>query len=97
MLVLLWRSASCCNLLLMMSSADGIGTEVNNALTSYDVIQSPSSSFIFLISSMNSLELFTWCSVDPTSGFIILANSFATPYVTEPILENMGLRGVFSL
>ena len=50
MLVLLWRSASCCSLLLMMSSADGIGTEVNNALTSYDVTHSPSSSFIFLIS-----------------------------------------------
>ena len=60
----------------MMSSADGIGMEVNKALTSYDVIHSPSSCFMFLISSVNSLELFTWCSVDPTSGLIILAISF---------------------
>ena len=38
MLVLLGRSASCCSLLLMISSADGTGTDVNNALTSYDVM-----------------------------------------------------------
>ena len=96
MLVLLGRSASCCSLLLMISSADGTGTDVNNALTSYDVMHSSSSSFVFLISSMNSLELLTWCSVDPSSGFIFLANSLATPYVTEPMLDTMGLRGCFS-
>ena len=38
-LVLLERSASCSSLLLMMSSADGTGIEVNNAVTSEDVHQ----------------------------------------------------------
>ena len=33
-LVLLERSASCSSLLLMMSNADGIGIEVNNAVIS---------------------------------------------------------------
>ena len=78
----------------MMSSDDGTGTDVNNVLTSYDVMHSPSSSLKFLLSSMNSLELLTWCSVDPTSGLIILDSSLATPYVTDPILETMDLRGM---
>ena len=29
----------------------------------------------------------------PVRGFRILANSFATPYVTEPLLDTMGLGG----
>ena len=31
----------------------------------------------------------------PSQGFQILANSFATPYVTEPLLDKMGLMGLF--
>ena len=31
----------------------------------------------------------------PVRGFRILANSMATPYVTEPLLETVDLRGLF--
>ena len=97
MVVLLGSSASCSNFFLMMSSADGTGIEVNNAVTSYDVMHSPSSNFISFSSSANCLELLTWCCEQPISGLMILANSLATPYETEPMLDTMGLRGMFFL
>ena len=59
MMVLLECSASCSNFFLVMSNADGTGIEVNNAVTSYDVMHSPSSNLIFFISSANCLELLT--------------------------------------
>ena len=94
MIDLFGRSLSCSSLFLMISYADDTGTDVNKVVTSYDVMHSPSSNLVFLISSANSFVLFTWQLEVPTSGFMILAISLATPYVTEPILETMGLRGI---
>ena len=59
-------------------------------------MHSPSSSMVFFMSSANSLELLTWWMVLPVRGFRILANSLATPYVTEPLLDAVGLRGCSS-
>ena len=58
-------------------------------------MHSPLSSLFFLMTSENSLELLTWWMVLPVRGFRILADSFATPCVTEPLLDTKGLRGLF--
>ena len=39
------------------------------------------------------LGVFRWCGDWPTKGQMMLANSLATPYVMDPLLETMGLRG----
>ena len=78
---------------LITSNADATGIDVKSAVTSNDVIHSPSSNLMFLISSAKSFLLFTWKMDLPTRGFRILDSSLATPYVTEPILDTMGLRG----
>ena len=59
-MVLFGSSVPCSNLTLMTSNADATGIHMNSAVTSNDVIQSPSSYFMFLISSAKSLLLFTW-------------------------------------
>ena len=60
-------------------------------------MHSHSFSLVFFMSSTNSLELFTWWMVLPVMDLRILANSLATSYVTEPLLETMGLMGLFFL
>ena len=97
MVVLWWSSVSCSNFFLVTSIVDFTGMDVKRAATSYEMMHSPSSSLIFLMSSANSLELFIWWMVFPIRGFKILASSLATPYVTEPWLDTMGLRGMFFL
>ena len=52
---------------------------MNKAVTSQDVIHSPSSSLVFLTSSTNSFVLLTWWMVLPTRGLRILASPFAIP------------------
>ena len=70
--------------------------DVNKAETSHKIMHSPSLSVVFLFSSVNSLELLTWWMVLPVRGLRILANLLATPYVIEPLLDTMGLRGCSS-
>ena len=74
-----WRSLSCSNFFLITSIAGFTGIDVKRAATSCDMMHSPSSSWIFLMSYANSLGLFTWCIVFPARGFKILASSLATP------------------
>ena len=95
--VLLLSSVSCSNLFFVTCMADLTGMDVNRAETSSEMMHSPLSSLFFLMSSVNSLELLTWWIVLEVTGFRILANSLATTYVTEPLLETMGLRGLFFL
>ena len=87
MVVLFCRSLS-------LSTTGWIGTDVKSAVTSYEMIHSPCCSLMPLRCSIKSLMLWTWCVVIPTSGFRILANSLAVLYVTVPVLETMGLRGI---
>ena len=51
------RSVSRSSLFLIISKADGTGSDVNNVVITSDVIHSPSSSLVFLIS--NSFVLLT--------------------------------------
>ena len=60
MVALLWSSVSCSNFFFITCMADCTGMGVNRAETSYEVMHSPFSSLIFLMSSANSLELLTW-------------------------------------
>ena len=53
-------SVSCSNLTLITSNADATGIDVNSDVTSNEVIHSPSSNLVFLISFANSLLWFTW-------------------------------------
>ena len=69
------QNVSCSTFFLVTSNADFTGMEVKRAATSYEMMHSPSSSMVFLMSSANSLELFTWWMVFPVRGFKILANS----------------------
>ena len=92
-MVLFGSYAYCSNLSLMTFSADATGIDVKSAVTSHEVIHSPSSILVFLISSVNTLLLLTWWMDLPTRGFRILANSLTTPYVTEPLLGHNGPWG----
>ena len=60
-----WHDDSLGKFCISLSKADGIGMEVNNAGTSYEVMHSPSSNFISFISSANCLELLRWCGEQP--------------------------------
>ena len=95
--VVWWSSVSYSSFSLMTSNADFTGIEVKKAETSYEMMHSPSCSLIFLMSSANSLELLTWWMEFPVRGFKILASSFVTPYVTELLLDTIGLSGLFFL
>ena len=56
-------------LFFVTSIADCTGMDVNRADTSYEMMHSPFSSLILLISSANSLELLTWWMVFHSQGF----------------------------
>ena len=58
--VLFGCSVSCSSLPLITSNAAATGMEVRGAVTSNEVIHSPSSNLVFLISLANSLLLVTW-------------------------------------
>ena len=58
-MVLFGNSVSCCSLTLKTFIADATGMEVKSDVTSNEVMHSPYSNLVFLISSANSL-LFTW-------------------------------------
>ena len=90
--ILCWRSLSFVNLSLMVLMAGTFGTNVKSALTSYDMMYSSCQSLVPVMCCLKSPVLRTWCGDFPTRIFRILANSFAVPWVTVPLLETMGLR-----
>ena len=69
------------------------GTDVNSVVTSKDVIHLPGPNVLFLIDSMKLCVLCMLCCDLSTSDGRMLFNSFAILYVTESLLEIMGLRG----
>ena len=77
-----------------MFRAGSIGTEVNNAETSKEQRYSPGRRVTSLTLLTKSLVLYMWCGDLPTNGFSTLARTLATPYVTDPLLDTMGLREV---
>ena len=78
----------------MMEMADSTGTDVNSASTSYDTMHSSGCNWMPLILSMKSRLFITQYGDLPTRGFSILDNSLAVAYVTDPMLDIMGLSGI---
>ena len=69
------------------------GIEVKRALTSKDVITSPGSELLEWICWTKCCVFLRWWGDWTTRNLMMYASSFATPYVTEPLLNTMGLRG----
>ena len=90
--VLSSQVSSFSNKSLIMLTAGSIGTEVNNGETLYEQRHSPGRRVTPLALFIKYLVLCIWWVDLPTSGFRTLLR-MATPYVTEPQLERMGLRG----
>ena len=67
---------------------------VKSAVTSEEVKCSPSYSTMFFICCTKPLVFWTWQGDFPMSDLNILACSLSTPYVTIPLLETIGLRGM---
>ena len=79
----------------MIIAIDGsIGTDVNNDSTSKDIILSSGLSWMPSMLCMKSMLFLTWCGEPPHRGLMILANSFAVEWVTDPMLEMIGLSGI---
>ena len=86
-LVLCCTCASCSSVFFIMCMDCPTGTEVNRAVTSYDMMHSLVLSLMFLMPSLNSCVLCTLCIDCLTDSFSILASSSATPLLTAPLLE----------
>ena len=78
----------------MMEMDSSTGTDVKSASTSYDTMHSSGCNWMPLMLSRNSRLFITWCGDLPTNGFNILDISLAVEYVTDPILDIMGLSGI---
>ena len=76
-----------------MHKAGSAGTEVNKAVTSYELRHSPGSNVTFFCSA-KSRVLWMWCGDLPTRGLSILVSTLAIPYMIDPLLDMIGLRGV---
>ena len=64
---------------LIIPSAGSIGTEVNGAVTSYELRHSPGSNVTLLACLTKSWVLWMWCGDLPTRGLSILVSTLATP------------------
>ena len=84
---------SCANFCWTIWRGGSTGTERNRALTSKDVITSPGSNLLECISWTKCWVFLKWWGDWPTSGLMMYANSFATPYVMETLLDTKDLRG----
>ena len=71
-----------------------MGMEVKSEVTSWEARHSPIWRVNFLALDTRSPVLCTWWGDLPTSSLMTLLRTLATPYVTEPLLETMGLRGL---
>ena len=78
----------------MMDIAGSIGTDVNSASTSNDIIHSSGFNWKTSRLCMKSMLFFTWCDDLPTRDLRILESSFAVAWVTDPMLEIIGLNGI---
>ena len=87
------KVSSFSNRSLIMLRTGSMGTDVNNAVTLYELRHSPGRRVTSLTLLTKSLILCMWCGNLPTMVFSTLAMSFATPEVTEPLLDTIGLRG----
>ena len=77
-----------------MLSAESIGTKVKSAETSYDVRHSS----IWRVTPFGPVykvpgTLYVRGDL-PTNGFNTFVRTLATPYVTELLLDMIGLRGI---
>ena len=77
MVVLRWSSGSNSNLFLVMVMADSVGTNVNSAETSYEVMHSVGCNLIPLTCCTKSPVFLMWCGDFPTKGLRILESSLA--------------------
>ena len=64
------------------------------ALTPYMVVYSPGPNIMSLICSMKCCVLYTWYCHLLNRGVSMPAVTLAIPYMTESLLETMGLKGV---
>ena len=77
-----------------MDIAGSICTDVNSASTSNDIIHSSGFSWMPSILCLKSILFFRWCDDLPTRGLRILDSSFAVVWVTDPMLDIIGLSGL---
>ena len=77
-----------------MDIAGSIGTDVNSASTSNDIIHSSGLSWMPSILCMKSMLFLTWCDDLPTKGLRILESSYAVAWVTDPMLDIFGLNDI---
>ena len=79
----------------MIIAIDGsIGTDVNNDSKSKDIIHTSGLSWMPSMLCMKSMLFLTWCDEPSTRGLMILANSLAVVWVTDPMLDIIGLSGI---
>ena len=90
--VLFGSVVSCCNLLCMMFRAGSTGTEVKRAFMSYDDIVSPLNLDGFGLFYKVWAFLIWWGKHLPEVQRMFVI-SLPTPYMIEPLLDTMGLRG----
>ena len=76
---LLLRVSSFSNRSLIMLRDGSMGTDVNNAVTLYELRHYPGKRVISLTLLTKSQVLCMWCGNLPTRGFITLAMTFSTP------------------
>ena len=93
MLVLCERSGSYWNFCLTVLMEGSTRTEVKRILHHKMSWPLPGSSFTSLMCCAKWWVYFRWCGDWPTRGWMMLANSLATPYVMDPLLVIMDLRG----
>ena len=94
-MVVLWCKFLSSSRSFLIIAIDGsIGTDVNNDSTSKDIIHSSGLSWMPSMLCMKSMLFLTWCDEPPTRGLMILANSLAVEWVTDPMLDMIGLSGI---
>ena len=77
-----------------MVMVGSIGTDVNSAETSYEEMHLLGWGWIPWTCCTKSLVFLIKWGKFPMKDLRILASSFATSYVVEPLLETIDLRGV---
>ena len=74
-----------------------VGILVKRDTTLKETKTSFSSTVCCLMNWANSRELWTWCSVLPTSGDKMLTRCLDSEYVGEDMKDTMGLSGISGL
>ena len=92
-----YRMLSCSNKQLIMPKAGSTRTEVNKAVTLYELRNSSGCNVTLLACLTESCVLWMWWTDLATSGLSILVHTLAASYVTDPLLDTIGLRRVSGL